>query len=372
MKYIKGFKFRIYPNAEQQKIINQTLGCVRFVYNHFLAIRQDSWKEKHESVTYVKSSRMLTELKCHPDFVWLKSVDSMALQEALRNLDRAFQNFFKKQSGYPKFKSKHNHNQSYRTRNQSGGIRIIDGNIKLPRIGVVKTKLSREFEGRILNATVSRTASGKYFVSLCVEMDIELLLGRNNGQQIGIDVGIKDFYSDDQGNTVTNPHILKRMEKKLKHLQRSLSRKSKGSNNRNKARIKLARLHERITNIRRDFLHKESTKLVRENQLIAIENLKIKNMLRNHKLAKAISDVSWAEFFRMLEYKSKLYGCDVVKVDTFYPSSQTCSCCGYQNKATKNLGIRKWTCPQCNTQHDRDVNAAKNILRKALEMQKSA
>ena len=322
MKYAKGFKFRIYPNAEQQKIINQTLGCARFVYNHFLAVRRDSWQEKRESVTYVKS--------------------------------------------------KHSYNQSYRTRNQSGGIRIVDGNIKLPRIGIVKTKLSREFEGRILNATVSRTASGKYFVSLCVEMDIELLLGRNNGQQIGIDVGIKDFCSDDQGNTVANPQALKRMEKKLKRLQKKLSRKAKGSNNRNKARIKVARLHERIANIRKDFLHKESTNLVRENQLIAVENLKIKNMLRNHKLAKAISDVSWAEFFRMLEYKAKLYGCDLVKVDTFYPSSQTCSCCGYQNRATKNLGIRKWTCSQCNTQHDRDVNAARNILRKALEMQKSA
>ena len=162
------------------------------------------------------------------------------------------------------------------------------------------------------------------------------------------------------------------MEKKLKLLQRILSIKVKNSNNRNKAKIKVARLQERIANIRRDFLHKESTKLVRENQLIAVENLKIKNMLRNHKLAKVISDVSWAEFFRMLEYKAKLYGCDVVKVDTVYPSSQTCSCCGYQNQATKNLGIRKWTCPQCNTQHDRDVNAARNILSKALEMQKSA
>ena len=187
---------------------------------------------------------MLIELKCNPDFVWLKSVDSMALQEALKNLDKAFQRFFKKQSGYPKFKSKHRHNQSYRTRNQSGGIRIIDGNIKLPRIGIVKTKLSREFEGRILNATVSRTASGKYFVSLCVEMNMELLLGRNNGQQIGIDVGIKDFCSDDQGNSVANPQVLKRMEKKLKRLQRKLSRKAKGSNNRNKARIKVPSLHQ--------------------------------------------------------------------------------------------------------------------------------
>ena len=372
MEYTKGFKYRIYPNEEQQKIINQTLGCARFVYNHFLAIRRDSWQEKHESVTYVKSSRMLTELKCNQDFVWLKSVDSMALQEALRNLDRAFQNFFKKQSGYPKFKSKHSHNQSYRTRNQSGGIHIVDGNIKLPRIGIVKTKLSRAFEGRILNATVSRTASGKYFVSLCVKMDIEQVLGRNNGKNIGIDVGLKEFYSDDQGNAVANPRILKRMEKKLHRQQKSLSRKVKGSNNRNKARIKVARTHERMANIRKDFLHKESTRLVRENQLIAIENLKVKNMLRNHKLAKAISDVSWAEFFRMLEYKSKLYGCDVVKVDTFYPSSQTCSCCGYQNTATKNLGIRKWTCPKCNTNHDRDINAARNILNKALEMQKSA
>lgn len=231
----------------------------------------------------------------------------------------------------------------------------------------MKIKQSRKFEGRILNATVSRNASGKYFVSLCVELDKETLLKTNDGGEIGIDVGVKEFYSDSNGNTVANPRILRRLTRKLVREQRRLSRKMPRSMNRDKARIRVARVHERISNIRRDFLHKTSTALVRQNKTIAIEHLKIKNMMRNHKLARAISDVSWSEFFRQLEYKAELHGSEVLKVDTFYPSSQTCSECGYQNTETKNLGIRKWTCPKCGSHHDRDTNAAINILRKAIE-----
>ena len=366
-KYTMGFKFRIYPNHAQQELINRTLGCCRFVFNHFLAIRRDEWTANHKSVTYNQTSAMLTDLKRYEEYSWLKEVDSMALQESLKNLDTAYQNFFKHQSRYPRFKSKHNHSQSYRTRNQGNGVRIIGNRIKLPKIGAVKIKQSRKFEGRILNATVSRNASGKYFVSLCVELDKETLLKTNDGGEIGIDVGLKEFYSDSNGNTVANPRILRRLTRKLVREQRRLSRKMPRSMNRDKARIRVARVHERISNIRRDFLHKTSTALVRQNKTIAIEHLKIKNMMRNHKLARAISDVSWSEFFRQLEYKAELHGSEVLKVDTFYPSSQTCSECDYQNTETKNLSIRKWTCPKCGSRHDRDTNAAINILRKAIE-----
>ena len=365
--YALGYKFRIYPNRTQENLINRTLGCARFVFNHFLAVRRDEWKENHHSLTYAKTSKLLTDLKKREETAWLSEVDSMALQESLRNLDRAFQNFFAKGSGYPRFKSKHHHSQSYRTRNQANGIRIIGKRIKLPKVGLVRIKQSRAFEGKIQNATVSRTASGKYFVSLCVETDKASLLQTNRGKQIGIDVGLKAFCSDSNGNTVENPHPLKKLQRKLRREQRRLSRKMPKSVNREKARIRVARVHERIANIRRDFLHKISTRLARENQTVAVEHLNIKGMLRNHKLAKPISDASWGELFRQLSYKTELHGGDLLKVDTFYPSSQTCSICGYQNPLTRNLSIREWDCPACGTHHDRDVNAAKNILRKALE-----
>ena len=365
--YTLGYKFRIYPNATQARLIHRTLGCARFVYNHFLAVRRDQWNANRKSIGYTESSRLLTDLKKREETAWLSEVDSMALQEALRNLDRAFQNFFDKRARYPRFKSKHSHSQSYRTRNQTNGIRIIDKRIKLPKIGLVRIKQSRDFDGRILSATVSRAASGKYYVSLCVEAEKGSLSCPNDGKQIGIDVGLKVFYSDSNGDIVENPHPLKKLQRKLRREQRRLSRKMPKSVNRERARVRVARVHERIANIRRDFLHKISTRLARENQTVAVEHLNIKGMLRNHKLAKSISDVSWSEFFRQLSYKTERHGGELLKVDTFYPSSQTCSVCGYQNPLTKDLSVREWDCPACGTHHDRDVNAAKNILRKALE-----
>lgn len=364
--YTMGYKYRIYPDKEQENLISRTLGSCRFVFNHFLIIRRDEWATNHKSVTYNQTSAMLTDLKRYEEYSWLKEVDSMALQESLKNLDTAYQNFFKHQSRYPRFKSKHCHRQSYRTRNQSNGIRFVGGKLKLPKIGLVKIKQHRTFEGRILNATVSRTASGKYFISLCVELGKETLLKTNDGGEIGIDVGLKEFYTDSNGNIVANPRVLKKLSKKLAREQRRLSHKMPKSRNREKARIRVAKVYERITNIRKDFLHKLSTQLVRENQTIAVEDLQVKNMLKNHRLAKAISDVSWSEFFRQLEYKAKLYGSEVLKVPTFYPSSQTCHVCGYQNAGIKDLSVREWTCPKCGTVHDRDINAARNILTKAL------
>ena len=365
-KYIKGFKFRIYPNKTQQQLINSILGCCRFVLNHFLGIRKNEWKANHNSLTYVKTSKLLTDLKKREDTSWLKEADSIALQQSLRDLDRAYENFFKKRAKYPRFKSKHNHTQSYRTNNVDNGVRIVDKRVRLPKVGFVKIKQSRTFEGHILNATVIHTASGKYFISLCVEMGKEKLISTNDGKQIGIDVGLKEFYTDSNGNTVSNPRVLKKLSKKLAREQRRLFHKMPKSRNREKARIRVARIYEHIANIRKDFLHKLSTQLVRENQTIAVENLQVKNMLKNHKLAKAISDGSWREFFRQLEYKAKFYGSEILKVPTFYPSSQTCHVCGYQNAGTKDLSVREWTCPQCGTVHDRDINAARNILAKAL------
>ena len=338
------------------------MGSCRFVFNHFLAVRRDQWEINKLSVSYNLTSSMLTDLKRREETSWLKEVDSMSLQESLRNLDNSYQNFFKKRSGYPKFKSKHCHAQSYRTRNQNNGVRFVGVKLNLPKVGLVRTKQHRTFEGKILNATVSRTASGKYYVSLCVEY--EDIHKDNLGGVIGIDVGIKVFYTDSNGNFVANPKYLEKYAKKLTREQRRLSNKMPRSNNRTKQRIKVARIYERISNCRKDFLHKQSTKLVRENKVIAIEDLKIKNMLKNRRLAKAISDVSWSEFFRQLEYKAELYRTEIVKVPTFFPSSQTCNVCGYKNKEVKNLAVREWTCPKCHEHHDRDRNAAINILRR--------
>lgn len=361
----KGVKFRIYPNKEQQTIINQTLGCCRLIYNKGLAMRNEAYQNGNK-IGYSQTSTMLTELKKQDDFVFLKVVDSIALQQSLRDLDRGFVNFFQKRARHPQFKSKHNRHQSYRTINQEDNIRIVGKYIKLPKLGYVKVRQSMEV-GKINNVTIEHTPTGKYFAVLNVDFEPQPML--NQGGSIGIDVGIKEFYSDSNKNTVSNPKYLEKSMRKLIREQRKLSRKEKGSKNRNKQRVKVALVHEKITNQRNDFLQQQSTMLIRENQTICIEDLKVKNMMRNHKLAQHIGSASWSKFFDMLSYKATWYGNDIVKIPTMYPSSQTCSCCGYKNPLVKNLAIRNWECPKCQTKHDRDTNASINILNKGLQMQ---
>ena len=309
---------------------------------------------------------MLTMMKKCDDFAFLKVVDSIALQQSLRDLDRGFVNYFQKRAAHPVFRSKHDHHQSYRTINQGGNIRIVGKYIKLPKLGYVKVRQSMEI-GHINSVTIERTPTGKYFAVLNVEF--EPTPRPNGGKKIGIDVGIKEFYSDSNGNMVPNPRHLEKSMRKLVREQRRLSRKEKESKNWNRQRVKVALVHERIANQRNDFLQKESTMLIRENQTICIEDLKVKNMMRNHRLAKSIASASWSKFFDMLEYKAMWYGNDIIRIPTMYPSSQTCSCCGYKNPLVKNLAVRNWECPECHTRHDRDTNAGINILRKGLHMQ---
>jgi putative transposase len=363
MKQKRAYQYRWYPTAEQAQILARTFGCARFVYNWALRLRSDAYYQQQQRVTYHDTSARLTQLKQHPEYAWLHEVASVPLQQSLRYVDSAFRNFFAGRAAYPTFHSKHGPQAAtyVGTAFHWNGTHLSLAKMDEPLDIVWSRPLPKECQPTTV--TVTKDPANRYFVSILVEEDIRSLPVVE--KMVGLDLGLKSMVILSTGEQVGNPKYFAKDEKKLARAQRRLSMKKKGSKNRAKTRLKVARLHAKIADRRRDYQHKLSTRIIRENQTICVESLQVKNMVKNHSLAKAISDVGWGEFLRQLEYKAQWYGRTLVKIDKFYPSSKRCSQCGHVLDSL-DLETRLWLCPECHTFHDRDLNAAKNVLAAGL------
>lgn len=367
-----SYKFRLYPNNQQIRQIQQTFGCVRFVYNYYLARRIEAWKTSQQTMNYYACSADLTLLKRDPEYLWLKEVDATALQSSIRDLDTAFQNFFhglktSRHVGYPVFKKKASSRHSFKSKRVGNNIAIVGKKIRLPKLGLVECRFSKEVQGRILSATVSQSPAGHYFVSICCT-DVEIPVFPQTGTMCGVDLGVKDLAVVSDGKVYENSKYLLKSTRKLARLQRKFSRKQKGSRGWKDTKHRIAVLHEHIANQRADAIHKATTDIIRNHDLICLEDLNTGGMLKNHKLARAIADASFAEFRRQLEYKAVYHGKEIVIIDRFFPSSQLCSRCGTKSSATKDLNVREWDCPCCGAHLNRDLNAAVNILNEGIRI----